>query len=156
MTPEAGAPRILHLERNFYSLGLLLDFLSSQPGFGDYPLRQMVKSLRHQIDRRTHLCALVGEGAAQRVVGYCGWLEVAAAQGQLWLAGLATLKPLPRGSTVDAFAMTLVAAEDGQTLRRLMRHARALNRGRQVFFKRDYGGKAGAGKPSRKATVRNA
>jgi len=153
MTPVAGETRILQLERNFYSLGLLLDFLSGQPGFRDYPLRQMVKSLRLQIDRRTHLCALAGEGPAQRVVGYCGWLEVAAAQGQLWLAGLATLKPLPRGSAVDAIAMTVVAAGDGLTLRRLMRQARALNRDRQVFFKRDYGGKA---KPSRKATVRNA
>lgn len=152
MTAPVAEPRVLRLERNFASLGLLLDFLSRQPGFRDYPLRQMVTLLRHQIDRATHLCALTGEGPAQRVVGYCGWLEIAAAQGQLWLAGLATLKPLPRGSAVDAIAMTLVAADDGSTVRRLMRQARALNPGRQVFFKRDYGT---PGKPSRKATVRN-
>lgn len=151
MTPPVAGPQIVQLERSFHSLGLVLDFLSGQPGFRDYPLRQMVRSLRYQIDRRAHLCALAGEGPAQRVVGYCGWLEVAAAQGQLWLAGLATLKPLPRGSAVDAIAMTVVAAEESSLLRRLIRRARELNRDRQVFFKRDY-----VGRPSRKATLRNA
>lgn len=147
MAPAEGLA-LVQLERNFYSLGLVLDFLARQRGFQDYALRQAVRALRHHIDRRTHFCALAGEGPAQRVVGYCGWLEIAAAQGQLWLAGLATLRPLPPGSAVDAIAMTVVAAETPAVTRRLMRAARDANRDRQVFFKRDY-----ADRPSRKARV---
>lgn len=142
----AGPPRLLRLDPGFAALGLVLDYLSASAGFRDYTLGQMVRTLRFQLQAGTHVCALSGE----RVVGYCGWLEIAEAQGQLWLVGLAELRPLPPGAAADAFAMTVVAADDGATVRRLMRQARALNPGRRAFFKRDYGARG-----SRKSSVKN-
>lgn len=133
---QAAAPvQLVRLERNFYSLGLVLDFLAGSAVFGDFTLRQVMKVVRFQIDRGWNVCALDGK----RVLGYSGWMEIPEAMGQLWLAGLGELRPLPPGAEADAFAVTVVAAETPEILRRVIRHTREQNKGRRAFFRRSYG-----------------
>jgi len=149
MTPEAPAAtvRIVTLAGSFETFGLVLDHLSRIQPFATYSLGNFSRALQHQLQERTNVAALAGN----RITGYCGWLPTTRANAAAWIANSDSLRPVG-GSDADAVALAVVTASDRGTLLRLIREARRLSPGKQVFFKREY---AGEGRPARKASVWN-
>jgi hypothetical protein len=64
-----------------------------------------------------------------------GWLPTTSEIAALWLEDKGPLTAKLNEDT-DAYAVTVVAAEDGPMTRSLLRHARERYPGRKAFFKR--------------------
>lgn len=149
---EAGAaPRFVKLMKNYDALALLLEFLADDPVFGKFELRTILKAIRYQIGQGFHIAALRDE----KIVGYCGWIAIEPTNGLAWEAGVGELKPLsgPNAGGAMGRALTIVSSKESAVMRRLIRGAREENKGKRVFFKRQFG--QGAAKSDRKANVLN-
>lgn len=115
------------------TLGILIDYLAKTAPFRDIPSGEFVRSLKHQIADRHHVCAFRGD----RLVGYCGWLETTVALGEKWRDGAGELKSVP-SDKADAAALTTVRADEASALTPMIRAIRTMNKGRRIFFRRDY------------------
>ena len=128
----------------YEAFGLVLDFLSRTPPFGDYDLKTLSEAIRRQLHLGHHLVAL----RERSIVGYAGWLLTTEEVGEAWLEGRGRLAPVaPEYS--NAAALTTVAVSDRAAVMPLVRGARDRNPNMRAFFKRD--GEHGA----RKSVVLN-
>ena len=125
------------------ALGLVMSFVAREPPFSEYRAGRLVAALKHQLSTRNHVCLLKDE----TLVGYCGWLRITVEQGESWLKGEGTLRPVDP-ARADAFALTIVSVASNDYLMPIIRACRRLHPDQRVFFKRDT-----AAGDSRKATV---
>jgi hypothetical protein len=93
----------------------------------------LVTALKYQIANGHHVSAFRGE----TLIGYCGWLSIASAHGELWIRDTADLTPVSP-DRADAVALTIVRVDEPPAVRPLIRACRILEPGKRVFFKRDY------------------
>jgi hemolysin-activating ACP:hemolysin acyltransferase len=125
------------------ALGLVMSFVAREPPFSEYRAGRLVMALKHQLSTRNHVCLLRDD----TLVGYCGWLRITVEQGERWLKGETTLKPVDPAKA-NAFALTIVSVASNEYLMPIIRACRRLHPDQRVFFKRDT-----AAGGSRKATV---
>jgi hypothetical protein len=114
------------------SLGLLADYVSRFPPFGQFGFREMTMALRYQLETQTHLVA----GLDDRIVGYVGWIRTTRAIAENWLDGNGPLTAVPENA--DAIAATMLVTENAKFALQLVRGAKALNREYSVYWKRQF------------------
>jgi hypothetical protein len=133
---QAGAEkcRLRRFVANAEALGVIIEFLSRDKPFSDFRVGVLVPAIRDQLVHQCNVCAL----RENVLVGYCGWVLITTAMGELWVKGEAQLKPVP-ADRADARALTIVRVEEPSMVRPLIRAARQLNPGKRVFIRRDYG-----------------
>ncbi len=139
--------RIASLPGSFETFGLLVDYLSRMEPFARYDLGNFSRALQHQLAEGNNLAAMAGN----RLAGYCGWLPTTTGIASGWIADTGPLQPIEKAAA-DAVVLTVVAAADGTILTQLIRGARRMNPGKQVFFKREY---AERSRQPRKSHVKN-
>jgi hypothetical protein len=139
--------QIRKFRAGFEALGLVIDFVASDPPFGTFRAAKLLKALKNQLANGYHVAGFEGE----RLVAYCGWLTTSTAQGEAWLQGEGQLKAIapPAG---DAVALTIVRVLMPEHVLPMLRACRNLNRGKRVFFKREYSDLSGR---ARKRSVVN-
>lgn len=138
---------IVSLSGSFEAFGMVMDFLSRTESFDRFELGNIASAVRGQLASGCNLAAVRGN----EVAGYLGWIYTTPELAEDWMEGRGLLKSLPRNEAAAA-ALTIVASVDRAATVRLIRGARELNKGVQVYFKRGYDT---ALKPSRKSTVLN-
>jgi hypothetical protein len=138
---------IRQLKPGFASLGVVIDFLARERPFAAMRAGDLLAAVTYQLTWTQHFAGFQ-EG---RLVAYCGWLTTTAERGEAWVKGEGRIEPLP-ASAGDAAALTIVKVSHDSQLLPMIRACRDHNKGKRVFFKRDY---AETGKPSRKSTVIN-
>lgn len=145
--PPGNAPnsRPLQFKPTMEALGIVLSFICREPPYSEFGAAKIIKAIQHQLTTGCHVCLVEGE----RLVAYAGWLPIDAEDGERWLLGKASLRPVP-SSTTDAVALTIVSATSAGEAKRLMRACRNMAPQRKIYFKRDY-----AGGPTRKSKVVN-
>lgn len=121
---------------SYEALGIVVDFLTRQAQFGEFRAAKLVIAVKQQIATGNHVCAFRGE----RLIGYAGWLNISTEMGERWLERQGELKPVPN-EVADAAALTIVQVEDPRVLSTLIRAVRRINKGKRVFFRRDYQGR---------------
>ena len=137
MADSESAPpsfRITTLDRSFDALGLVLDALSREMPFSQYPAHKLVEAVRSQLSKGYQVAAL---GQDNELLGYAGWIPTLRASAELWVADRGALKVVSDQS-FDAVALTIVVSRNRAVTSALMRTARLRYPGLQVFFKRDY------------------
>jgi hypothetical protein len=144
---EQGQYKIRRFKPSFEAVGIVVDFLSREAPFDRFGAGPLVTALKYQIVNGHHVSAFRGEA----LIGYCGWLRINHADGELWLADKADLTPLA-GDRADAVALTIVRVDEPAAVRPLIRACRILEPRKRVFFKRDY---AQATHAARRNTVMN-
>jgi hypothetical protein len=150
----SGAPsvkvtvlQILKLKPGFETLGVLVDFLASEPPYATFRAGDLVAAITYQLSLGHHVAGLDNK----RLVAYCGWLTTSTERAEAWLMGKGRLEPIapPAG---NAAALTIVKVREQAHLLPMIRACREQNKGIRVFFKRDY---AAPDKQARKAAVIN-
>jgi hypothetical protein len=138
---------IRKLKPGFEALGLVTDFLASERPYSTLRAGDLMAAITYQLSLGHHVAGFVNN----RLVAYCGWLTTSTERGEAWLKGQGQLQmiPPPKG---DAAALTIVKVRNPDQLLPMIRACRERNKGKRVFFKRDY---AGGERQSRKATVIN-
>jgi hypothetical protein len=139
--------QIRSLRPGFDTLGVLVDFLAKEPPYAHMRAGDLLAALTYQLSAGLHAAGF----ESNQLVAYCGWLTTSTQTGEAWLAGKARLSAVP-SVTADAVALTVVKATKPEYLLPMIRACRERNKGKRVFFKRDY---AGAEKSTRKASVLN-
>jgi hypothetical protein len=130
---DTGRYQIRQFTPSFEALGIVIDFLSRKPPFDRFRAGHLVTALKYQIAQGRHVCGFRGE----TLIGYCGWLQVTCELGQQWLLEQAELEPVAP-DRADAVALTLVRVDEPAAVRPLIRACRTIERGKRVFFRRDY------------------
>lgn len=140
--------KILNMPLTPQSLGLVVDYVSDKEPFASYRVRPLIRVLRKQLSQQYNLAALDGE----KLVGYLGWAICTEASAEAWLNASG---PLVHSAPDDVAVavLTSVISDSKDATRRMIRGARELNKGRVVYFARDY--EAG-GVEQRRMKVRNA
>jgi hypothetical protein len=139
--------QILQLKPGFEALGVITDFLAGDPPYASFRAGDLLAAVTYQLSLGQHVAGFENK----RLVAYCGWLTTSTARAEAWLKGIAKLEPLPPPEG-DAAALTIVKVRAQAQLLPMIRACRERNKGKRVFFKRDY---AAPGKHSRKAAVAN-
>jgi hypothetical protein len=139
--------QIRRFKANFEALGLVIDFVANDPPFSAFRTSKLLKAVKNQLANSYHVAGFEGD----HLVAYCGWLTTSTAQGVAWLQEDGQLKAVtpPDG---DAVALTIVRVLKPEHVLPMIRACRNLNRGKRVFFKREYAGPSGQ---ARKRTVVN-
>jgi hypothetical protein len=119
------------------ALGLVLSFICRSSPYAEFRAGKIIAAVQHQLSTRSHLCLVEGE----RMVAYAGWLPVNAADAERWLTGEHTLQPVP-SETADAVALTIVSTAGRRHVPQLIRACRTLVPQQNIYFKRDYAGRA--------------
>ena len=115
-----------------YALGMICEFVARFAPFNDYEFGLMTKTLLYQLETGSHLIV----GVDDRIVGYVGWIRTTRAIAEAWFDRDAKLEPAYEN--VDAVAVTVLATEDPQCMLRLIKHAKTLNSGYSVYWKRHF------------------
>jgi hypothetical protein len=147
MPDEASETTIIRLAPTFDAFGMVIDFLSGTETFKNFELSSISGPVQRQLTSSCNLAAMNGG----RMIGYIGWMYTTREQAEDWVADRAILKPVEKEDATAA-ALTVFASTDGAATRRLIRGARELEAGIQVYFKRGYDTTL---KPARKSTVLN-
>ena len=149
---ETGETRdgltVVGLRPSFEAFGLVMDYLSRVAPFAGFELGKFGGIIRQQLAMGHNLAAL---NAQQEIVGYAGWIHTSSVSAEVWALDQGPLQHLD-GQAHDAAALTVVAVSDPRATMRLMRGARALNKGVRVYFKRSYDGEV---RGPKKASVLN-
>jgi len=88
--------------------------------------------LLYQLETSSHLIA----GLDDRIVGYLGWIQTTCDIAEAWLKRDAQLQPA--FDNIDAVAVTVLATDDRKYVLPLIKHAKTLNPGCSVFWKRHF------------------
>jgi len=128
-------------------LGALIDFLASDPPYATFRAGDLVAAITYQLSLGHHVAGMENK----RLIAYCGWLTTSTERAEAWLQGKGRLEPIapPAG---NAAALTIVKVRQQSHLLPMIRACRVQNKGKRVFFKRDY---SAPDKQSRKAAVTN-
>ena len=120
------------------ALGLAVALLYQRRPFSDYRFGALVSVLRGQILRGHYLLAFRGD----RAFGYSGWAECSREIAQRWLReGYSpTHEECKQG---DCAIIISVVSDDVSVTRALIREMRQRFPNRPVYFKREYGHRAG-------------
>ena len=127
-----------------YGLGMLCEFVSRFPPFNDYEFGALVQTLLYQLETGSHMIA----GRDDRIVGYLGWICTTREIAEAWIKMDAKLEHVP--DKIDAVAVTVLCTEDARYILPLIKHAKTLNKGHSVYWKRHFID----GRVSKKRTVR--
>ena len=111
------------------NLGITARYVSSFPPFDKYEVSEMMKALFHQIDRQTHLVMTKD----REVVGYLGWSRTTDKNAKEWTEDRAGLKWIDSG---DAIAITVMCADNPKDLLALIKKAKTIEPGQNVYWKR--------------------
>lgn len=142
---DASKSRPLQLKPTMEALGLVLTFICRSAPYSEFRAAKIIKAVQHQLSTGCHVCLVEDE----RLVAYAGWLPIDSRDGERWLEGKASLRPVPSART-DAAALTIVSVVNSSDTALLMRACRRLVPQKKIYFKRDY-----AGGRARKSTVAN-
>jgi hypothetical protein len=112
-----------------FSLGLVCEFVSRFPPFNNFEFERMVKTLLYQLQAGTHVVV----GLDDRIVGYVGWIRTTQQIAEAWVEQDAQLR---MAEDADAIAVSVLVAEDSKHVLPLIRHAKTLNIGCSVYWKR--------------------
>ena len=123
---------ITQLSASYQAFGAVMHFLSEMPPFLAFEIGILADVVRTQLRHGQHLAAMAGD----TMVGYAGWLRTSADEAAAWVDGRAILTARFDERT-DAAALTIFAVAYPAVTARLIRGARSLNPGVEVFFKRD-------------------
>lgn len=128
-----------------YALGIVSEFVARFPPFNDYEFGVMTKTLIYQLETGGHLIA----GFDDRIAGYLGWIWTTRAIAEAWLEHETPLNPASENA--DAIAVTVLATVDPHHMLPLIKHAKILNGGYSVYWKRHFiDGRLGAKRTVRK------
>ena len=120
---------------SYESFGLVMSYLAAVEPFSQFRVGSLTKAVRYQLGKGNHVCAYRDD----MLIGYCGWLYVTSEMGERWMRHEGELRPV-RDEEADAAALTIVRVDEPALLLRIIRETRRLNKGRRVFFRRDYDG----------------
>jgi hypothetical protein len=112
------------------SLGLVSEFVSRFPPFNDFEFGMMVGTIKYQLETESHIVADLND----RVAGYLGWIKTTSTIADAWLDEDGPLNAAMQG--IDAVAVTVLAVERPTYILPLIRHAKTLNPGCSVYWKR--------------------
>lgn len=140
---EQKEVKIVVFGPSYEGLGMVVEYLSKFSPFSGHTANHFVSSVSLHLWRQQNLVAI----RDSKIVGYAGWLETSNCIGQDWINESGPLKQIDGG---DAAALTTVVSQEAAIVRRLIRGARTLYSGKNIYFKRDY-----KYKPSKKARVLN-
>jgi hypothetical protein len=138
---------IRSLGPSFDAMGRVLDLLSRHPPFAQYRLDRIGAAIRRQLASGSNVAAMERDG---KLVGYAGWANALPASAQLWIEDRGPLEIVDQ--PMGAVALTIVASARTGAVALMIRRARALNPGVEVYFKRSY---ITGSKPPRKASLAN-
>ncbi|MEO5759237.1 MAG: hypothetical protein ABIQ51_20505 [Mesorhizobium sp.] len=113
------------------ALGLVCNFIAHYPPFDGYEFGLMVKSLRYQLDQKTHMIGSIDD----TIVAYVGWIQTSREIAEAWVANNGPLNPLPGG---NASAVTVLATRSSSHILPLIKEAKLVNFDKSVFWKRDF------------------
>jgi hypothetical protein len=132
---------------SFEAVGIVADYVSRVSPFDTFAAGPLLTTLKYQILNGYHVAGFRDE----TLIGYCGWLQVARREAELWLKEQGELKPA-QPERADAVALHIVRIDHPGAVLPLIRACRKSEPGKRVFFKRDYMGQAGA---TRRSSVMN-
>jgi hypothetical protein len=138
---------IRNLKPGFAALGVVMDFLARDQPFANFKAGDLLAAVTYQLSLGHHVAGFENS----RLVAYCGWITTSTAGGEAWLHGKGGLTMAPV-ETGDAVALTVVKVLQDKQVLPMIRACRDRNKGKRVFFKRDY---AVGDKLSRKSAVVN-
>jgi hemolysin-activating ACP:hemolysin acyltransferase len=141
MKPEGMTLQIRTLEQPWTAFALAAHFLAGREPFGSFPARELLRTIKAQVDRRHYLLAFEAEGAAARVDGYLGWALLAADVAHRFAAGgeRPTEAELQAGGEI-VWVLT-AAAQSRRTLNALLQAGRTLYPDRRVMAVRHKDGR---------------
>lgn len=126
-------PAPLQLKPTMEALGIVLAFICRFAPYAEFRAAKIIKAVQFQLSSGSHVCLVEDE----RLVAYAGWLPIDALNGESWLEGRSTLKPISVEHS-NAIALTIVTAASTNQIPPLIRACRKLTPQRKVYFKRDY------------------
>jgi len=138
---------IRKLKPGFEALGVLIDFLAREPPYAQLRAGDLLAAVTYQLSHGLHFAGF----EKNRIVAYCGWLTTSAERAEAWLQGKGRLDHVEPVAS-DAVALTVVKISNQEHVLPMIRACRDGNKGKRVFFKRDYGAPE---RQSRKAAVVN-
>ena len=141
------ALEIRRLKPGFEALGIVTDFLASERPYSAFRAGDLIAALTYQLSFGHHVAGFENN----RLIAYCGWLTTSTPLGEAWLKGQGRLEMIPPPAA-DAAALTIVKVRNPELLLPMIRACRERNKGKRVFFKREY---AASDRQARKATVIN-
>ncbi len=127
------------------SLGLVARFVAFHAPFDKFDFGPVVKSIFLQLDQGTHLIATRND----LIVGYVGWLRTSEAIARNWLESDEALTFVEDG---PAAAVTILAVDSAEDIKRLIRAAKNDEADASVYWKRYYTDGRG---PSARRVVKN-
>ncbi len=119
------------------SLGSLAAFVSRHAPFTNYEFGPVVKTLLYQLEHRTHAVAMARDpvtGELDRMISYVGWVRTTDDVARAWLDTDSRLTMCTANH--DAVAVTILATDDPASVLGLIRHAKCMNVGKSVYWKR--------------------
>jgi hypothetical protein len=131
--PHLNGVEIRKFLPSYESFGLVIGYLTAVEPFSQFRAGTLAKAVRHQLGQGNHVCAY----REDRLIGYCGWLHITVEMGERWLQHQGELTPVPE-KDADAAALTVVRVDEPSLMLPIIRETRRLNKGRRVFFRRDY------------------
>ena len=119
------------------SLGSLAAFVSQHAPFTQYEFGPVMKTLLYQLQHCTHAVAMARDpvtGELAQMVSYVGWVKTTDNVARAWLEkeGRLTMSH----DNHDAVAVTILATDDPASVMGLIRHAKRMNVGKSVYWKR--------------------
>src|SRR5438128_7179769 len=113
-TGPAPEPRVLspnevlnlelrRFKLSFEAVGIVADYVSRVSPFDAFAAGPLLTAVKYQILNGYHVAGFSGE----TLIGYCGWLQVARREAELWLEDRGELKPA-RPEDADAVALHIV------------------------------------------------
>ncbi len=119
------------------SLGSLAAFVSQHAPFTQYEFGPVMKTLLYQLEHCTHCVAMARDpvtGELNQMVSYVGWVRTTDEVAREWLENEGRLTMSP--GKHDAIAVTILATDDPASVMGLIRHAKRMNVGKSVYWKR--------------------
>ncbi len=119
------------------SLGSVAAFVSQFEPFTTYEFGPMMKSLMYQLEHGTHAVTMIGDpmtGKVDQMAAYVGWIKTSKEIAEDWLErdGRLSLSSDDDG----AIAVTILAAQNPSGILGLIKHAKRINVGKSVYWKR--------------------
>ncbi|MEO9874300.1 MAG: hypothetical protein ABJM26_19590 [Anderseniella sp.] len=119
------------------SLGSLAAFVSQHAPFTQYEFGPVMKTLIYQLEHCTHAVAMARDpvtGELSQMLSYVGWVRTTDAVAREWLENEGRLT-MSSGKH-DAIAVTILATDDPASVIGLIKHAKKMNAGKSVYWKR--------------------
>jgi len=132
---------------SFEAVGIVADYISRVSPFNAFAAGTLLTAVKYQILNGYHVAGFSDE----TLIGYCGWLQVARREAELWLKERGELKPA-RPEDADAVALHIVRIDHPGAVLPLIRACRKSEPKKQVFFRRDYMARSNA---TRRSSVMN-